>query len=118
MDNTSRNRVAKLRITLNSRNVDTLKPAEKTWIAWDDKLTVDQAMRLTQEFLGRVADKHAEALCCLRWIAQTRRAVAHGRRVRFGSTARVRGLTGILSDVIQCCVERSFFPGGVEIFRV
>ena len=29
----------KLRITLNKRNVDTLKPAEMPWVAWDDRLT-------------------------------------------------------------------------------
>ena len=96
MSNTSRKRVAKLRITLNKRNVDALKPEDKPWIAWDDrltgfglrvhptgaksfivnyragdggrkapnkrvvigrygKITADQARRLAQETLGRVA---------------------------------------------------------------
>ena len=39
MSNTSSKRVAKLRITLNKRNVDALKPEDKPWIAWDDRLT-------------------------------------------------------------------------------
>ena len=39
MSTTSRKRVAKLKTTLNKRNVDALKPAEKPWIAWDDRLT-------------------------------------------------------------------------------
>ena len=96
MSNTSRKRIAKLRITLNKRNVDALKPEDKPWIAWDDrltgfgvrvhptgaksfivnyragdggrkapnkrvvigrygKITADQARRLAQETLGRVA---------------------------------------------------------------
>ena len=96
MSNTSRKRVAKLRITLNKRNVDALKPEDNPWIAWDDrltgfglrvhptgaksfivnyragdggrkapnkrvvigrygKITADQARRLAQETLGRVA---------------------------------------------------------------
>ena len=38
MSNTSRKRVAKLRTTLNKRNVDALTPADKPWIAWDDRL--------------------------------------------------------------------------------
>ena len=96
MSNTSSKRVAKLRITLNKRNLDALKPEDKPWIAWDDritgfgvkvhptgaksfivnyragdggrkapnkrvvigrygKITADQARRLAQETLGRVA---------------------------------------------------------------
>ena len=159
MDNTSRKRVAKLRITLNKRNVEDFKPAQKPWIAWGDRLTVfgvrvhplgtkafivnyragegggkasskqvvighygritaDQVRRLAQEFLGWVADERVEALYLLRWNAQTRRVVARGRRARSGSAAWVRGLTGILFDIIQCCVERRFFLGGVGNFGV
>ena len=96
MSNTSRKRIAKLRTTLNKRNVDALTPADKPWIAWDDRLagfgvkvhptgaksfivnyragdggrkapnkrvvigrygkvTAEQARRLAQEYLGRVA---------------------------------------------------------------
>ena len=32
-------RMAKVKLTLTKRTVDALKPAEKPWIAWDDKLT-------------------------------------------------------------------------------
>ena len=32
-------RVAKVRLTLTKRTVEALQPAEKSWIAWDDKLT-------------------------------------------------------------------------------
>ena len=32
-------RTANLKITLNKRNVDALKPAEKPYIAWDDRVT-------------------------------------------------------------------------------
>ena len=102
MSNTSSKRVAKLRITLNKRNVDALKPEDKPWIAWDDrltgfgvkvhptgaksfivnyragdggrkapnkrvvigrygKITADQARRIAQETLGRVAGGHDPA---------------------------------------------------------
>ncbi|MDE0035826.1 MAG: Arm DNA-binding domain-containing protein [Deltaproteobacteria bacterium] len=71
--------VAKVKLTLTKRTVDTLEPEDKPWIAWDDKLTgfgvrvhpsgaksyvvnycagrvtPDQARRLAQELLGRVA---------------------------------------------------------------
>ena len=93
---TSRKRVARVKLTLTKRTVETLQPADKPWIAWDDKLTgfgvrvqpsgtkaflvnyragpggrrapnkrvvigrygrvaPDQARRLAQELLGRVA---------------------------------------------------------------
>ena len=32
-------RTAKVRLTLTKRSVEALEPAEKSWIAWDDKLT-------------------------------------------------------------------------------
>ena len=32
-------RVAKTKLTITKRAVDALKPADKPWIAWDDKLT-------------------------------------------------------------------------------
>ena len=35
----SRKRVARVKLTLTKRTVETLQPAEKPWIAWDDKLT-------------------------------------------------------------------------------
>ena len=35
----SRKRVAKVKLTLTKRSVETLQPADKPWIAWDDKLT-------------------------------------------------------------------------------
>ncbi|MDE2790533.1 MAG: integrase arm-type DNA-binding domain-containing protein [Paracoccaceae bacterium] len=40
MQNTnSAKRVAQVKLTLTKRTVDALEPAEKSWIAWDDKLT-------------------------------------------------------------------------------
>ena len=39
MDTNTGKRTAKVRTTLSKRTVDALKPAEKPWIAWDDKLT-------------------------------------------------------------------------------
>ena len=33
-------RTAYIKVTLNKRNVESLKSAEKPFIAWDDKLTV------------------------------------------------------------------------------
>ncbi len=35
----SQKRTARVKLTLNKRNVETLRPADKPWIAWDDKLT-------------------------------------------------------------------------------
>ena len=32
-------RIAKTKITINKRAVDALKPGDKPWIAWDDRLT-------------------------------------------------------------------------------
>ena len=32
-------RIAKTKLTITKRAVDALKPADKPWIAWDDKLT-------------------------------------------------------------------------------
>ena len=96
MNLTTRKRTARVKLTLNKRTVDSLLPAAKPWIAWDDKLTgfgvrvqpsgtkayvvnfrtgsggrkapnrrvvigrygavaPDQARRLAQELLGRVA---------------------------------------------------------------
>ena len=96
MEQPSAKRTAKLKLTLTKRTVDALKPEDKPWIAWDDKLTgfgvrvhpsgaksfvvnyragnggrkapnkrvvvgrvgrvtPDQARRLAQELLGRVA---------------------------------------------------------------
>ena len=39
MDTTHGKRTAKVRLTLTKRTVEALEPAEKSWIAWDDKLT-------------------------------------------------------------------------------
>ena len=36
---TSGKRIAKVRLTLTKRTVEALEPAEKSWIAWDNKLT-------------------------------------------------------------------------------
>ena len=96
MNPTTRKRTARVKLTLTKRTVETLRPADKPWIAWDDKLTgfgvrvqpsgakafvvnyrtgsggrkapnkrvvigrygavaPDQARRLAQELLGRVA---------------------------------------------------------------
>ena len=38
MNTTPGKRTAKVRLTLTKRTVETLEPAEKSWIAWDDKL--------------------------------------------------------------------------------
>ena len=32
-------RIAKTKLTLNKRAVEGLEPADKSWIAWDDRLT-------------------------------------------------------------------------------
>ena len=96
MNPTTGKRTARVKLTLTKRTVETLRPADKPWIAWDDKLTgfgvrvqpsgakafvvnyrtgsggrkapnkrvvigrygaiaPDQARRLAQELLGRVA---------------------------------------------------------------
>ena len=39
METTNGKRTAKVRLTLTKRAVEALTPAEKSWIAWDDKLT-------------------------------------------------------------------------------
>ena len=39
MDTSTGKRTARVRRTLTKRTVDALQPAEKPWIAWDDKLT-------------------------------------------------------------------------------
>ena len=39
MTQNSAKRVAKVKTTLTKRTVEALEPAEKSWIAWDDKLT-------------------------------------------------------------------------------
>ncbi len=39
MTDPSGKRVARTRLTLNRRSVKALKPADKSWIAWDDRLT-------------------------------------------------------------------------------
>ena len=39
MPTTPGKRTAKLRTTLTKRVIDTLQPTDKSWIAWDDKLT-------------------------------------------------------------------------------
>ena len=39
MNTTPGKRTAKVRLTLTKRTVEALEPAEKSWIAWDDKLT-------------------------------------------------------------------------------
>ena len=39
MNTTTGKRTAKVRLTLTKRTVEALQPAEKSWIAWDDKLT-------------------------------------------------------------------------------
>ena len=39
MTESSGKRVARTRLTLNKRSVDALRPADKSWIAWDDRLT-------------------------------------------------------------------------------
>ena len=39
MENNTGKRIAKVRTTLTKRTVEALKPEEKSWIAWDDKLT-------------------------------------------------------------------------------
>ena len=39
MSDPSGKRVARTRLTLNRRSVEALKPADKSWIAWDDRLT-------------------------------------------------------------------------------
>ena len=39
MSNISGKRVARVKLTLAKRAIDSLKPAEKPWIAWDDRLT-------------------------------------------------------------------------------
>ena len=39
MNTTPGKRTAKVRLTLTKRAVEALEPAEKSWIAWDDKLT-------------------------------------------------------------------------------
>ena len=97
MESTTGKRTARLRLTLNKRNVDALEPSDKPFIAWDDKLigfgvrvqpsglksfivnyragdggrkapnkrvvigrfgpvTPDQARRIAQKMLGKVAD--------------------------------------------------------------
>ena len=38
MKETTGKRVARVKLTLSKRNIDNLEPAEKPWIAWDDKL--------------------------------------------------------------------------------
>ena len=38
MESTTGKRTARLRLTLNKRNVDALEPSDKPFIAWDDKL--------------------------------------------------------------------------------
>ena len=35
----SRKRVARVKLTLTKRTVEALKPADRPWTAWDDKLT-------------------------------------------------------------------------------
>ncbi|MXX87899.1 MAG: hypothetical protein F4Y68_01425 [Boseongicola sp. SB0665_bin_10] len=35
----SAKRVAQVKLTLTKRTVDALKPEDKSWIAWDDRLT-------------------------------------------------------------------------------
>ena len=39
MTQTSRKRIAKTKLTLTKRTVESLKPGAKPWIAWDDRLT-------------------------------------------------------------------------------
>ena len=39
MTETSRKRIAKTKLTLTKRTVESLKPGAKPWIAWDDRLT-------------------------------------------------------------------------------
>ncbi|MDE0000095.1 MAG: Arm DNA-binding domain-containing protein, partial [Rhodospirillaceae bacterium] len=39
MQSTSGKRTAKVRTTLTKRSVEALQPAERSWIAWDDRLT-------------------------------------------------------------------------------
>ena len=39
MNPTTRKRTARVKLTLTKRTVETLRPADKPWIAWDDKLT-------------------------------------------------------------------------------
>ncbi len=39
MTTPSRKRVARVKLTLTKRTVETLQPGDKPWIAWDDKLT-------------------------------------------------------------------------------
>ena len=39
MNTTPGKRTAKVRLTLTKRTVEALEPAEKSWIAWDEKLT-------------------------------------------------------------------------------
>ena len=39
MTTTSRKRTARVKLTLTRRSVEALKPADKPWIAWDDRLT-------------------------------------------------------------------------------
>ncbi len=110
MEKHTAKRVARVKVTLTKRTVDALKPGDKPWIAWDDKLigfgvrvqpsgtktfivnyraggggrkapnkrvtlgrygriTPDQARRMAQELLGRVAGGDDPA---------TERAVARG----------------------------------------
>ena len=38
MKATSQKRIAKVKLTLTKRTVETLQPADKPWIAWDDRL--------------------------------------------------------------------------------
>ncbi len=39
MENNTGKRIARVRTTLTKRTVEALKPTDKSWIAWDDKLT-------------------------------------------------------------------------------
>ena len=38
MERNTAKRTAKVKLTLTKRTVETLEPADKPWIAWDDKL--------------------------------------------------------------------------------
>ena len=39
MSTTTGKRTAKVKLTLTKRTVETLQPADKPWIAWDDRLS-------------------------------------------------------------------------------
>ena len=43
MNTKPRKRVAKTKITISERPLDALKPSDRPWIAWDDKLTGSSA---------------------------------------------------------------------------